>query len=159
MVPEVYPHPILFNVLPQIGGSKDEPGVTSEELKMKKETHKILGDSSIRVSTTCVRVPVLNGHSEALHLELHNPLSPEQAREVLMATPGVRVVDDLASGQYPMPVDASGCSDVLVGRIRSDQSVDNGLALFVAGDNLWKGAAQNAIQIAEKMIEMDLLKK
>lgn len=156
---EVYPHPILFNVLPQIGGAKEEPGVTSEELKMKKETHKILGDSSIRVSTTCVRVPVLNGHSEALHLELRNPLSPDAAREVLATAPGVRVVDDLSGARYPMPVDASGCADVLVGRIRRDSSVENGLSLFVAGDNLWKGAAQNAIQIAEKMIEMNLVKR
>ena len=155
---EVYPHPIAFNVLPHIGGDKLEPGVTSEELKMKRETHKILGDASIRVSTTCVRVPVFNSHSEAIHMELKGPLSPEDAREVLSRSPGVRVVDDLAKAEYPMPLDASGIEEVLVGRIRKDSSVDNGLALFVAGDNLWKGAALNAIQIAEKLIEMDLVK-
>jgi aspartate-semialdehyde dehydrogenase len=156
MTNTVYPHQILFNVLPQIGGGKGEPGVTSEELKMKKETHKILGDPTIRVSTTCVRVPVLNGHSEAVHLELRKPLSPEEARELLAKSPGVRVLDDLSQAQYPMPKDASGTEEVIVGRIRKDSSVENGLALFVAGDNLWKGAAQNAIQIAEKLIEMKL---
>ncbi len=155
---EVYPHPIAFNVLPQIGGDKVEPGVTSEELKMKRETHKILGDDSIRVSTTCVRVPVFNSHSEAIHLELKKPLSVEDAREVLSQAPGVRVMDDLSRAEFPMPITASGKEDVFVGRIRLDTSVDNGLALFVAGDNLWKGAAQNAIQIAEKLIEQDLVK-
>lgn len=155
---DVYPHPIAFNVLPHIGGDKLEPGVTSEELKMKRETHKILGDASIRVSTTCVRVPVFNSHSEAIHMELKGPLSPEDARDVLSRSPGVRVVDDLGKAEYPMPLDASGKEEVLVGRIRKDSSVDNGLALFVAGDNLWKGAALNAIQIAEKLIEMDLVK-
>jgi aspartate-semialdehyde dehydrogenase len=153
---ETYPHPIAFNVLPQIGGAKDEPGVTSEELKMKRETHKILGDATIRVSTTCVRVPVFNGHSEAIHLELRQPLTVDEARAILSKTPGVRVVDDLAKAEYPMPMDASGSEEVLVGRIRIDSSIENGLALFVAGDNLWKGAAQNAIQIAEKLIEMGL---
>ncbi len=152
---EVYPHPIAFNVLPHIGGDKLEPGVTSEELKMKRETHKILGDPSIRVSTTCVRVPVFNGHSEALHLELRNPLSADEARAVLAQAPGVRVVDDLSKAAFPMPIEASGKEEVLVGRIRQDTSVANGLALFVAGDNLWKGAALNAIQIAEKLIELD----
>lgn len=152
----VYPHQILFNVLPQIGGCKDDSGETSEEVKMRKETHKILGDSSIRVSTTCVRVPVLNGHSEALHLELNKPLTAKEARELLAKAPGVRVQDDLSQAQYPMPIDASGIEDVIVGRIRKDSSVENGLSMFVAGDNLWKGAAQNAIQIAEKLIEMKL---
>jgi len=154
---KAYPHPIAFNVLAQIGGCKDDSGYTSEEQKMKKETHKILGDPSIRITTTCVRVPVINGHSEALHLELHKPLSPDEARALLAEAPGVRVEDDLANARYPMPIEASGVEEVLVGRIRRDDSVENGLALFVAGDNLWKGAAQNAIQIAEKMIEMNLL--
>ena len=155
-VAEAYPHPIVFNVLPQIGGVKDESGATTEELKMARETHKILGDDTIRVSSTCVRVPVLNGHSIALHVELRRPLDPEQAREVLAATPGVTVVDDVARAVYPMPRDCSGREDVLVGRIRRDPAATNGLALFVAGDNLWKGAALNAIQIAEKMIELGL---
>ncbi len=151
---EVYPHPILFNVLAQIGGVKDVPGVTSEELKLKRETHKILGDSSIRVSTTCVRVPVLNGHSEALHMELGHAVSVDEAREILAAAPGVKLVDDLANAEFPMPVSCSGEYDVEVGRIRLDDGLDNGLALFVAGDNVWKGAALNAIQIGEKLIEM-----
>lgn len=154
--PSVYPYPIAFNVLPQIGSEKGEPGVTSEELKMKRETHKILGDASIRVSTTCVRVPVFNGHSEAIHLELRQPLSADEAREVLAQAEGVRVVDDLAATRFPIPIEASGKEEVLVGRIRQDTSVENGLALFVAGDNLWKGAALNAIQIAEKMIALGL---
>jgi aspartate-semialdehyde dehydrogenase len=153
---EAYPHPIAFNVLPQIGGEKGEPGVTSEELKMKRETHKILGDASIRVTTTCVRVPVFNGHAEALHLELRGAMSVDEARAVLAAAPGVQVVDDLAEAAYPMPLDCSGKEAVLVGRLRADTSVEHGLALFVAGDNLWKGAALNAIQIAEKLIEMEL---
>lgn len=154
--PEVYPHPIAFNVLAQIGSVKDEPGVTSEEQKMRRESHKILGDDSIRISTTCVRVPVFNGHSEALHVELARPLSVEEAREILEQAEGVRVVDDLSANAYPMPLDCSGREDVLVGRIRLDSALDHGLALFVAGDNLWKGAALNAVQIAEKMVEMKL---
>jgi aspartate-semialdehyde dehydrogenase len=149
---EVYAKQILFNVLPAIGSAKDDSGSTTEEQKMRKETHKILGDSSIRVSSTCVRVPVMNGHSEALHAEFHKPLSPEEARALLGRAPGVRVVDRLADNEYPTPLACSGQMDVLAGRIRRDESVENGLALFVAGDNIWKGAAQNAIQIAEALI-------
>ncbi len=159
VVNEVYPHPIAFNVLAQIGGVKDEPGVTSEEQKMRRETHKILGDHSIRVSTTCVRVPVINGHSEALHLELKSPLAPDEARDILRSSPGVDLVDDLDHAQYPMPVDSSGRENVLVGRVRRDDGGDNGLALFVSGDNLWKGAALNAVQIGEAMIEMGLVER
>jgi aspartate-semialdehyde dehydrogenase len=155
--PSVYPKPIAFNVLAQIGSVKDVPGVTSEELKMKRETHKILSDESIRVSTTCVRVPVFNGHSEALHVELKNPLSAEDARQVLAEAPGVTVVDDLDNSEFPTPLACSGREDVFVGRIRDDDSVEHGLSLFVAGDNLWKGAALNTIQIGEKLIEMDLV--
>ncbi len=154
---EVYPHPILFNVIPCVGSFKDDSGETTEEVKMRKETHKILGDSSIRVGNTCVRVPVLNGHSIAINVEFEKPLSPEQARALLEKAPGVKVVDDPKNAKYPMPVQASGIYDVLVGRIRKDQSVDNGLVLWCSGDNIWKGAAQNAIQIAEKMIEMGLV--
>lgn len=149
--PEVYPRPIAFNVLPMIGSVKDASGATSEELKMARETHKILGDASIRVASTCVRVPVFNGHSEALHAEFARPISAAEAREVLAAAPGVRVVDDPENNVYPTPIDCSGDADVLVGRIRPDPSAENGLALFVSGDNIWKGAAQNAIQIAERL--------
>ena len=155
MTCEVYPHPIAFNVLAQIGGVKDVPGWTSEEMKLKRETHKILRDDSIKISTTCVRVPVLNGHAEAIHLELASPLSVEEARELIRNAEGVKLVDDLDKAEYPMPTDASGQEDVLVGRIRADDSVENGLVLFVAGDNLWKGAAQNAIQTGEKLIALE----
>ncbi len=150
---EAYPKQIAFNVLAAIGGEK-EPGTPSEELKMKRETHKILQDEGIRISTTCVRVPVFNSHSEALHLELEKPLSVDEAREALAAAPGVQVVDNLSANEYPTSLDASGQEDVFVGRVRKDEAFDNGLALFVSGDNLWKGAALNAIQIAEKMIEL-----
>ena len=157
MVHEVYPAPIAFNVIAQIGSeAKDLPGYTSEEAKLGRETRKILGDDSIQVVSSCVRVPVINGHSEALHVEFHNPITPERARELLAESSGVEVVDDLANAKFPTPLDCSGKYDVLVGRIRKDPSVENGLSLFVAGDNIWKGAAQNAIQIAEKMIELGL---
>ena len=106
--------------------------------------------------STCVRVPVFNGHSEALHVEFHNPLSPERAREILSKTQGVQVIDDLSKSLFPTPIEATGKYDTLVGRIRKDPTVPNGLSLFVSGDNIWKGAAQNAIQIAEKLIEMGL---
>lgn len=149
---EVYPHQIAFNVLPSVGSFKDDSGESTEEIKMRKETHKILGDSSIRVGNTCVRVPVLNGHSIAINVEFEKPLSPEQARNILKQSPGVQVVDDPKQAVYPMPLQASGNYDVLVGRIRKDQSADNGLVLWCSGDNIWKGAAQNAIQIAEALI-------
>lgn len=153
---EVYPHQILFNVIPSVGSFKDDSGETTEEIKMRKETHKILGDPSIRIGNTCVRVPVINGHSIAINVEFEKPLSPDQARAILSKEPGVKVVDDPKNAKYPMPIHASGNYDVLVGRIRKDQSVDNGLVLWCSGDNIWKGAAQNAIQIAEKMVEMGL---
>lgn len=149
---EVYPHQIAFNVLPSVGSFKDDSGETTEEIKMRKETHKILGDSSIRVGNTCVRVPVVNGHSIAMNVEFEKSLTAEQARELLRHAPGVQVVDDPKAAQYPMPLQASGNYDVLVGRIRKDQSTDNGLVLWCSGDNIWKGAAQNAIQIAEALI-------
>ena len=101
-------------------------------------------------------MPVFNSHSEALHVEFHRPISPERAREILSHTEGVQVMDDLAASVFPTPVAATGHYDAFVGRIRKDPTVENGLSLFVSGDNIWKGAAQNAIQIAEKMIEMGL---
>ena len=153
---EVYPHQIAFNVIAKIGGEK-EPGFPSEELKMKNETHKILGDESIRISSTCVRVPVFNSHSESITMELAQPLTPEEARAALAAAEGVIVVDDLSQEQYPTALASSGKEEVLVGRVRNDEALDNGLSLFVSGDNLWKGAALNAIQIAEKMIERGLV--
>lgn len=150
--PEVYPHQIAFNVLPAVGSFKDESGESTEEVKMRKETHKILGDSAIRVGNTCVRVPVINGHSIAINVEFEKPLSAAEARALLEKSPGVKVVDDPKNAVYPMPLEASGKYEVLVGRIRKDQSCDNGLVLWCSGDNIWKGAAQNAIQIAEALI-------
>jgi len=150
--PEQYPHPIAFNVLAQIGSVKDGSGETTEEAKMRRETQKILGDPAIRVCTTCVRVPVFNGHSEALFAEFERPISVDQAREILSRAPGVKLMDDVTRGVYPMPLEASGQEEVRVGRIRQDTSVEHGLALFVCGDNIWKGAALNAVQIAELLI-------
>ena len=150
---EVYPHPIAFNLIPSVGSFKDDSGESTEEIKMRRETQKIFGDSSIRVSTTCVRVPVFNGHSIAINVEFERPLSVEQARELIRKAAGVKLVDDPKGAIYPMPKDASGCYDVLVGRLRKDVSVENGLALWCSGDNIWKGAAQNAIQIAEALIK------
>lgn len=153
---EAYPHPIAFNLIPCVGSFKDESGESTEEIKMRRETHKILGDATIRVATTCVRVPVFNGHSIAINAEFEKPLSPDRARELLANTPGVRLCDDPKKAVYPMPIHASGEYDVLVGRIRKDLSTENGLVLWCAGDNIWKGAAQNAIQIAEVMVAQGL---
>ena len=147
----VYPHPIAGNVIPKIGSLKPE-GHTSEELKMLHETRKILNDQQIRVSATCVRVPVFNGHCEALNIEFDRPLDPAEARDILARAPGVRVVDAPERDEYPLPSLATDKDQVLVGRIRTDPSVKNGLALFVCGDNIRKGAATNAVQIAETLI-------
>lgn len=153
LVHEVYPHQIAFNLLPSVGSFKDDSGESTEEIKMRRETHKILGDDTIRVATTCVRVPVFNGHSIAIHAEFEKALSPEEARNLLARTAGIKVVDDPKKSVYPMPIHASGNYDVLVGRIRKDQTTDKGLVLWCSGDNIWKGAAQNAIQIAEVIVE------
>jgi len=148
-----YPHQILLNVLPQIGGLKAElPGFTSEEAKMLFETRKILGNDQIRVATTCVRVPVFYGHAEALNLEFDRPLSVADATSILSEAQGLRIVDDTANARYPMPLSVEGQDDCQVGRIRKDPSTENGLCLFVAGDNIRKGAALNAVQIAEALI-------
>lgn len=150
-----YPHQIAFNVIPKIGGFKPEiPGHTSEEIKMRNETRKIFEDKKIRVCATCVRVPVMNGHSEALNVEFDRPMDPDEARTILAQASGVKVVDSMESDLYPMPIQVSGQDDVFVGRIRLDESVKNGLALFVCGDNIRKGAATNAVQIAEQLLEM-----
>ena len=150
-----YPHQIAFNVIPKIGGLKPEiPGHTSEEVKMRNETRKIFEDKKIRVCATCVRVPVMNGHSEALNVEFDRPMDPDEAHTILAKAPGVKVMDNMESDLYPMPIQVSGQDDVFVGRIRIDESVKNGLVLFVCGDNIRKGAATNAVQIAEKLLEM-----
>jgi aspartate-semialdehyde dehydrogenase len=125
---------------------------------MADETKKIMGDDSIAVSATCVRVPVQNGHSEAVNLEFAAPMSVERARELLAAAPGVQVMDDVANKIYPMPIVVSGKDDTYVGRIRRDPTVANGLNLWVVADNLRKGAALNAVQIAELLAERDLVR-
>ncbi len=158
MKAEVYPHRIAFNCLPHIGSLKDEmPGYTSEELKARCETRKILGDDGIQVTATCVRVPVFNAHSEAINVQFERPLSADAARDILRGAPGVEVVDDMPNAQYPTALDASGKDAVYVGRIRDDTSAPNCLDLWVVADNIRKGAALNAVQIAEKMIEMELI--
>ena len=143
----VYPHRIFENVIPEIGGLKDD-GMYSEERKMIDETRKIFGEPDLAISATCVRVPVPVGHSEAIHIEFE-PLSPDDARSILRAAPGIEVVDDPKGSSYPMPLDVAGRDPVYVGRIRSDPSHPRGLALWVVGDNLRKGAALNAIQVFE----------
>ncbi|MBI4498666.1 MAG: aspartate-semialdehyde dehydrogenase [Chloroflexi bacterium] len=146
--PVVYPHPIAFNLLPHID-SFLENGYTKEEWKMVQETRKILHDDALPVSATCVRVPVMVSHSEAVHVELDRPMSTEEARRLLAVFPGMVVQDDPATNGYPMPAAAAGRDEVFVGRIRQDASHPNGLALWVVSDNLLKGAALNAVQIAE----------
>lgn len=158
MAVNTYPHQIAFNVLPQIGGLKKEmPGFTSEEAKLTFESRKILGCPDLRIACTCVRVPVFYAHSIAIHAEFSAPISAEQARDILSRTEGVKVIDDVATAQYPMPLFIGGGDDVGVGRIRVDPSVENGLALWCCGDNIRKGAAQNAVQIAETMIRRSLI--
>lgn len=148
----VYPHQIAFNVIPMVGSAATLHDESTEELKMRRETHKILGDASIGVTTTCVRVPVYNGHSVAITVEFEKKMTPHVAHELLQYAPGVRLADDPANHIYPMPLDATGIPEVLVGRIRQDPTVPNGISMFVSGDNLWKGAALNAIQIAEELL-------
>jgi aspartate-semialdehyde dehydrogenase len=145
---QVFPHPIAANLIPQIGSPKPN-GFTSEEMKMVLETRKILGDESIAISATCVRVPVANGHSESILIETEKKLTAEEARRLLAAFPGIVVEDDIAAKKYPQPRTASGRDEVFVGRIREDISCPNGIALWCVSDNLRKGAATNAVQIAE----------
>ncbi|HEV7770170.1 MAG TPA: aspartate-semialdehyde dehydrogenase [Solirubrobacterales bacterium] len=155
--PGVYPHQIAFNALPQAGSFPEGDDHTDEERKLINETRKILGDDEIRVSATCVRVPVVTGHSEAVNVETRGALSPERARELLAAAPGVTVVDDPAAALYPLATEAAGRDDVFVGRIRRDPGNERALDLFVVSDNLRKGAATNAVQLAELLVERDLL--
>ena len=156
--PKAFPHRIVANVIPQIGGAKQEmPGFTTEEAKLTFESRKILGAPGLRIACTCVRVPVFYAHSIAVHAQFERPFTVEEARAVLAKAPGVQVVDDLASGLYPMPKDFGGQDDVGVGRIRLDPSVENGLALWCCGDNIRKGAALNAVQIAEELIRRGLI--
>ncbi len=152
--PKVLPHPYAFNVFSHNTRVDPETGYNEEETKVMQECRKIFGLPDLRVTATCVRVPVLRAHCISLNIEFEAPLSPAEARNILATAPGVRVVDDQEKNYFPMPVDASGKDDVLVGRIRKDVSDPTGcsLSLFVAGDQLRKGAALNAVQIAERLL-------
>ena len=149
---QVFKHPIAFNLIPQIGSPKHE-GYTSEEMKMVWETHKILGDDTIQVCPTCIRVPVTNCHSESILVETEKKLTAAQAREIFAAAAGITVIDNLSEGVYPMPLMCSGKDDVFIGRIREDLSSPNGIAFWCVSDNLRKGAATNAVQIAELLMK------
>jgi len=150
--PKVYPHQIAFNCLPHIDDFLPS-GYTKEEMKLLDETRKIMGDDSIRVTATTVRVPVYVGHSESVNIETEKKLSANEARAILCEAPGVLLYDDPAHKIYPTPLDAAGKDEVYVGRIREDESVPNGLNLWIVADNLRKGAALNAVQIAEELIK------
>ena len=149
---KAYPYQIAYNVLPHIGSFK-ENGYTSEEMKMLKETRKILGDDNIRVAATTVRVPVYRAHSEVVHIETKKKISVQRTREILSAFPGIKVIDNPEKLEYPLPLFAEGKDEVFIGRIREDISTENGLVMWIVSDNLRKGAALNAVQIAELLIE------
>ena len=150
------PHQIAFNVIPQVEVFRiDTEGYTTVEIKLMEETRKILGLPDLRITATTVRVPVITGHSESVNIETQRPVTPDAARDVLSGAPGLRVVDDPVAGEYPMALDAAGGDDVLVGRIRTDHSIERGLNLWVVGDNLRKGAALNAVQIAEVLFGVE----
>jgi aspartate-semialdehyde dehydrogenase len=153
-VPHVYPHQIAFNLLPEIDVFLDND-YTKEEWKMVEETRKIMHADDIAISAMCVRVPVFIGHSEAIHVEFSEPMSPDEARRILAQAPGVKILDDPAISLYPQPWSAASTDDVFVGRIHRDASHPCGLVMWVVADNIRKGAALNAVQIAEEMIERD----
>ncbi|MDH3725623.1 MAG: aspartate-semialdehyde dehydrogenase, partial [Thermoleophilia bacterium] len=149
--PSVYPHPIAFNVLPHIDVF-DDNGYTGEEIKVMNETRKILGLPDLALSATCVRVPVMQAHSISVQIETSEKLDADRARRLLMAAPGLVLVDEPQANRYPLPREATGRDEVFVGRIRDDSSHPRGLAMWVVGDNLRKGAATNAVQIAESLV-------
>ncbi|AFZ22627.1 aspartate-semialdehyde dehydrogenase [Cylindrospermum stagnale PCC 7417] len=156
-VAEVLPYPLAFNLFPH-NSPLNDLGYCEEEMKMVNETRKIFGSQQIRITATCVRVPVLRAHSEAINLEFETPFSPDEAREILSHSPGVKLVEDWGTNHFPMPIEASGRDEVLVGRIRQDISHPCGLELWLCGDQIRKGAALNAVQIAELLVEKNLLK-
>lgn len=153
---EVFPYPLAFNLFPH-NSPLTENGYCEEEMKMVNETRKIFDAPELRISATCVRVPVLRAHSESINLEFERPFAVEQARELIGKAPGVKLVEDWQANYFPMPVDATGQDDVLVGRIRQDISSPNGLELWLCGDQIRKGAALNAVQIAELLVKENLL--
>ncbi|MEO1692452.1 MAG: aspartate-semialdehyde dehydrogenase, partial [Cyanobacteria bacterium J06631_6] len=153
---EVLPYPIAFNLFPH-NSPLNEQGYCEEEMKMVNETRKIFDDPTIAVTATCVRVPVLRAHSEAINLEFEQPFAVDRARDLIAAAPGVKLVEDWQANYFPMPIDATGKDPVLVGRIRQDISCDRNLELWLCGDQIRKGAALNAIQIAELLLQQNLL--
>jgi aspartate-semialdehyde dehydrogenase len=156
--PDAYAHQIAFNALPHAGSFAPGDDHTDEERKLINETRKILGDPAIAISATCVRVPVVNGHSEAVNVQTRDELSPESARELLEAAPGVTVLDDPDAALYPLAIDATGSDEVFVGRIPRDAGHERALDLWIVADNLRKGAALNAVQLAELLHERGLLR-
>ena len=154
---DIFPYPLAFNLFPH-NSDLNANGYCTEEMKMVQETRKIFNAPDLRVSVTCVRVPVLRAHSEAINLEFSQPFAVEKARSILQESPGVKLVEDWQANYFPMPIDASGRDDVLVGRIRQDISHVNGLELWLSGDQIRKGAALNAVQIAELLVQRQLLK-
>ena len=153
---EVLPYPIAFNLFPH-NSPLNEQGYCEEEMKMVNETRKIFNAPELKVTATCIRVPILRAHSEAINIEFEQPFAVNKAREIIAAAPGVKLVEDWQSNYFPMPIDATGEDPVLVGRIRQDISDENGLELWLCGDQIRKGAALNAIQIAELLLEKNLL--
>ncbi|WP_031293147.1 aspartate-semialdehyde dehydrogenase [Leptolyngbya sp. Heron Island J] len=154
---EAFPYPLAFNLFPH-NSPLNEMGYCQEEMKMVNETRKIFGVSDLRISATCVRVPVLRAHSEAINVEFQQPLAVEKALTLLQTAPGVKVVENWQTNYFPMPIEASGEDDVLVGRVRRDLSNENGLELWLSGDQIRKGAALNAVQIAELLVSKQALK-
>lgn len=150
--PEIFPYPLAFNLFPH-NSPLNEDGYCEEEVKMVKETRKIFGAPELRITATCIRVPVLRAHSEAVNLEFAHPFSVAQARELIAQAPGVKLVEDWSRNYFPMPLEASGKDEVLVGRIRQDISHPCGLELWLSGDQIRKGAALNAVQIAELLVQ------
>jgi len=157
--PDAYAHRIAFNALPHAGSFAPGDDHTDEERKLINETRKILDDPSIRISATCVRVPVVHGHSEAVNVQTRRELSPERARELLAAAPGITVLDDPDAALYPLAIDAAGKDDVFVGRIRRDPGHERALDMWIVADNLRKGAATNAVQLAELLHERGLVRR
>ncbi len=155
-VAEILPYPLAFNLFPH-NSPLNDAGYCEEEMKMVNETRKIFGTQQIRITATCVRVPVLRAHSEAINLEFEEPFDPDEAREILSHSPGVKLLEDWGTNHFPMPIEATGRDEVLVGRIRQDISHPCGLELWLCGDQIRKGAALNAVQIAELLVEQNLL--
>jgi aspartate-semialdehyde dehydrogenase len=153
---EVFPYPLAFNLFPH-NSPLNQQGYCEEEMKMVNETRKIFATNQLRITATCVRVPVLRAHCEAINLEFEQPMSVEEAREIFAQAPGVQLLEDWAANYFPMPIEATGRDEVLVGRIRQDISHPCGLELWLCGDQIRKGAALNAVQIAELLVEKDWL--